>query len=173
MSIKAYLNFIENLELHKISEAQLDVLVDSSFSRLKSVILVDSLVTETPVLANRLKLTHSIERTTERVNFSQKEIKPLNITSIWDLVDAQNRPQDSELVNDRLIKMILKDNLNVNSQDGNGDTALHKAVLLNDRVVAKLLLDCGADKNVKNNNNKSPLDVCSPSNSQLSLMILE
>lgn len=69
--------------------------------------------------------------------------------------------------NTRILKALLRENnfdLTYEEQeallrykDSNGDTALHKAVESGQLEVVKLLLDAGADSNVRNKNLESPL----------------
>ena len=46
----------------------------------------------------------------------------------------------------------------MNRQNGWEDTPLHWAARYNHAKVARLLLDNGADTNIKNNDNQTPLD---------------
>ncbi|MBN8829029.1 MAG: ankyrin repeat domain-containing protein [Sphingobacteriia bacterium] len=52
--------------------------------------------------------------------------------------------------------------LDINAQDNNGNTALHFAARLDKRGIFKYLLKIGANPNIKNNKNLTPLDVIKP-----------
>ena len=88
------------------------------------------------------------------------------------MVDEYKRPQDHELVNGRLMKLIVEEKLEINEEDPQGNTLLHIAAQQNDRLVAKLLLDCGIDKNIKNEEKKRAIDLCE-GDYKLSFLILE
>lgn len=55
-----------------------------------------------------------------------------------------------------VIRWLLSNNVNVNIRDGDGDTALHHC---DDAVSAKLLIEGGADHQLKNDEGKNPLEV--------------
>ncbi|HSW60331.1 MAG TPA: ankyrin repeat domain-containing protein [bacterium] len=55
---------------------------------------------------------------------------------------------------------------NVNAVDGFGDTVLHWAVIGGNKEIVKTLLEEGADKNAKNNFNRTPLDIATERNNK-------
>ena len=56
------------------------------------------------------------------------------------------------------VRTILKENVNVNAQDSLGLTALHHAIITNNKSIAKLLLKKGAKYNVKDKEGLKPID---------------
>lgn len=63
--------------------------------------------------------------------------------------------------NIEMIESLLEPNTNldINSADEDGDTALHKAVLFDHYDIVKYLLDLGCSKNKKNNYGWTALDM--------------
>lgn len=61
--------------------------------------------------------------------------------------------------NYQIIKGLLNDNVNPNTQNSNGDTPLMRAVHSNFLEAAKLLLAKGADPNIQNKDGNTPLHV--------------
>lgn len=59
--------------------------------------------------------------------------------------------------NDQLIQLLLKKGANPNSQDKDGNTALHRACDLGHAKIIELLLKNNADPNIKNNQGLIPL----------------
>ena len=59
---------------------------------------------------------------------------------------------------EQVLKLMLKYNLDINGQDKEGDTALHVACRELDREKAMILIDNGADENIRNNKGFSPSD---------------
>lgn len=47
----------------------------------------------------------------------------------------------------------------MNEKDKDGDSALHEAAYWNCIATARILINAGAKKNVKNNNKETPLDI--------------
>lgn len=48
------------------------------------------------------------------------------------------------------------------NQDGEGQTPLHYAAVCDREAIAELLVKHNADKDVKDNDGKAPLDLCEP-----------
>ena len=62
--------------------------------------------------------------------------------------------------NDNIFGLLLNNKININHHDNYGDTALHWSIRLKLRKeIIKLLLDYGAEVNIKNNKGKTPLDI--------------
>jgi len=55
-----------------------------------------------------------------------------------------------------IVELLLHSGASINARTINGDTALHLAVFRDHIRVAQLLLQWKADKNIKNNDNKTP-----------------
>ena len=62
---------------------------------------------------------------------------------------------------------------NVNLSDANNATALHYAVMFNNKEITTLLVDAKADVNLKNNVGKTPLDFAKMHNDTTLNSILE
>lgn len=60
---------------------------------------------------------------------------------------------------DMLKFLVTNKACNINATDNNGETALHHAVTYGDDKAAKLLVEHGALKNIKNVNGQTPLDI--------------
>ena len=63
----------------------------------------------------------------------------------------------------KLAERLIKAGADVNSKDRMGFTPLHKCAEITDLEPAQLLLDNGADPDIKNNFGESVYDVCAPS----------
>lgn len=62
-----------------------------------------------------------------------------------------------------IVKLFLEnEKLKVNIRDAYGNTALHLACEEDRQEEAKLLVQYGADLEIKNKEEKTPLDLCSP-----------
>lgn len=59
----------------------------------------------------------------------------------------------------KVVDLLLAMKVNVNTQDGSGDTALHKAGRLQLNIAYQALLDAGASPSVKNNFGETPRDL--------------
>jgi len=59
----------------------------------------------------------------------------------------------------RLIKFLVVLGSDVNQQDNNGETPLHKAFHLDNKAVIQILIDENADLKITNNNNFTPVDI--------------
>lgn len=55
-------------------------------------------------------------------------------------------------------EFILSDRVDINAQNTNGKTLLHRAIDKNAINIAELLISKGADISAKNNNGETPLD---------------
>ena len=69
--------------------------------------------------------------------------------------------------------LILYSGANVNLSDANNATALHYAVMFNNKEITTLLVDAKADVNLKNNVGKTPLDFAKMHNDATLNSILE
>ena len=58
--------------------------------------------------------------------------------------------------------LLAADNTIVDSQDRYGNTALHTACEEERQEVAKLLISHGANRDIQNREEKTPLEMCSP-----------
>jgi ankyrin repeat protein len=58
-----------------------------------------------------------------------------------------------------IANLLIGQNANVDIKDRNGETALHKAVLSNDRAIVKALLEANADWSLADNTGRTPLDL--------------
>ena len=58
--------------------------------------------------------------------------------------------------------LLAADNTIVDSQDRYGNTALHTACEEERQEVAKLLISHGANREIQNREEKTPLEMCSP-----------
>ncbi|MCB1173793.1 MAG: ankyrin repeat domain-containing protein [Leptospiraceae bacterium] len=63
----------------------------------------------------------------------------------------------SELNCVKVFKLLLKNGIEVNAKDIQGNTPLHRTVLLNNLLLARLLLESGSDKSIQNNLGQTPL----------------
>jgi len=59
----------------------------------------------------------------------------------------------------QVFQALLKHGFDINQQDEKGNTILHNAVKLKDEEVVKFLLKAGADRNIKNNQGKIPIEL--------------
>lgn len=58
-----------------------------------------------------------------------------------------------------IVEEVIKSGVDINFGDHNGNTPLHIAVATNNLEVAKLLLEKGANLEIKNKNNLTPLSL--------------
>jgi hypothetical protein len=72
---------------------------------------------------------------------------------------AIKEPCESEEKRKRLVEAILKRDVDTNIQDDDGDTALHLSVADGYPEISSLLLAKGAQPNIRNNENKAPLQL--------------
>ncbi|MCP5378734.1 MAG: ankyrin repeat domain-containing protein [Rickettsiaceae bacterium] len=184
LSIKQNLNFVRQLELHKINTHQLEMLLaDNNFKNPSKVKIIDGRMSleQQENLAKKYEKLYKITGTLPDNNpienlIPSKEILVLDIESIWDLIDSVKRPSDEDLINkrinDRLMQTMKEKNIDINEQDEQGNTVLHKAVLADDLVIIKLLLDCGIDKNLKNHAGQKAIDL-GEKHPEIIMLILE
>ena len=173
LSIKQNLNFVKELELHEINANQVETLLaNNHFRNVNKVKIISTRITieEQEILAARYtRLYNSFTITAPDSSNQQESLRPLQkivaleIENIWDLIDPDTRLFNEEVINarinDRLLKTIQERNIDINEQDTEGDTVLHKAVLAADLAIIKLLLDCGIDKNLKNHSGQKAIDL--------------
>ena len=69
-------------------------------------------------------------------------------------------------------KALIDAGANVNLSDANNATALHYAVMFNNKEITTLLVDAKADVNLKNNVGKTPLDFAKMHNDDTLNLIL-
>jgi uncharacterized protein len=67
------------------------------------------------------------------------------------------------------VKILLKNQIQVNSQSVNGSTPLHLAVLHDQPVICKSLLQAGADPTIQTNLGDTPMDLLEPENLNMDL----
>jgi ankyrin repeat protein len=83
------------------------------------------------------------------------------------MIESQSTGNINKMIN------LIKNGAIVNHK-GNGDmTALHYAAFANDPDKIKLLLDNGADKNIKDKNNETALELAIKHNKENSIGVLE
>ena len=63
-----------------------------------------------------------------------------------------------------IYKILKNTNININSKDIHGNTALHIAVLYNRKQIIKYLVTCGIDIYIKNSDNKNVFNICQRKN---------
>ncbi len=89
--------------------------------------------------------------------------QPFNKELAKEVLDYQDpNPLMSAIVTDQplaAIQKILDSGIDVNTQDATGNTALHYAIFREDRKLIKLLLNHGADEDIKNNNDQDCIDI--------------
>lgn len=79
------------------------------------------------------------------------------------IVWAADRYYSSEA--ERAVEILIEAKVDVNQQDAEGNTALHRAAYNRNNTVAGMLLDAGADMLVKNKNGQTPFQMCLTSQS--------
>ncbi|MBC2844736.1 alpha/beta fold hydrolase [Winogradskyella flava] len=72
-----------------------------------------------------------------------------------------------------IINWLVLNEADINNQNNTGFTALHHAVETNNESAVKLLLELGADRNLKNKRSKTPLDIAQENDQQNIISILK
>ncbi len=67
-------------------------------------------------------------------------------------------PCHSIIMHEQAIRKFVKNGANINGQDKLGQTALHLAALVGNDYMVRALIDCGADKTIRNKNGKTALE---------------
>lgn len=103
--------------------------------------------------------------------FSNEYIAELLYEKNPDLINGIIEPEDWPIThdlqnssNDELVVYLLEKGANINSQDEDGNTLLHKYVKYFNYEMVNTLMQIGADKNIENNNGESPVDIVYNSN---------
>jgi len=75
------------------------------------------------------------------------------IRSVYSMVESNNEMllRGARTNNIRLVRELLEPKVDINTQDENGDTALTLAIHMGYKPMVELLLDKGANPNIKNN----------------------
>lgn len=66
-----------------------------------------------------------------------------------------------------MVRFLVENNADINSQDNEGWTPLHAAVSVGNLDVSKYLINKGAFLNMCNNDSDLPVDLCDASNGQM------
>ena len=158
------LHFVKNLKLHYIDATQLQIFAD--YTKLKSVTLVNPI----GILEHE---NYSFKITIEQLEAPPVQNVPqsFNIAHIRDLFDHEKRPKDLKNQIDNLSKTLTRSQIDINSQDARGETALHEAVRKNDLDAVKALLACGINHEIKNEQNFTALDLCETRNASLEIKL--
>ncbi len=85
-----------------------------------------------------------------------------------DKIDTSFHPKDY----DEIVKPLIENGANINVQNKEGYTPLYLAVVLEHFKSAQLLLDAGADVNIKDNEEKSVLTIVTESDHKTALEFL-
>ena len=167
------LSFVRSITLYRISLDKLKTLCHA-MGNIESVTLLDCFdreACESWLLKKGIRIQNPRPSKLRKLSESE-EIKPLEINSLWDLVDPGKRPADKNLTADGLMAKIGIAHWNINEViDSQKNTVLHQAVLLNDEMVVRILLDCEIDRQALNIHGKTALDLCR--NLDIALLILE
>ena len=167
--LEQHFDFLENVVLHNISLEQLKRVCGNM--KLNSIKLINPLekVASAKWITEVKKIKVEVGLNEEKVKI---EVPPLEINQISDLITRRNMLPEQSLTREGLMKFLLENRLmTINKQDSLGNTALHDAAMRGDLKIINLLLDCGADSNIKNKSGRTAADVCI--SSDIAIMITE
>jgi ankyrin repeat protein/beta-lactamase regulating signal transducer with metallopeptidase domain len=89
-------------------------------------------------------------------NTNHAEIREMLLANGAEVMSIHAAVQSEDM---EKVKEFLQQGIDINSKDGNGQTALYIAVNNDNKEIVKLLIEQGADVNARNENGQSPLDI--------------
>ena len=91
----------------------------------------------------------NINNTTSSINLKTKILKKTPL-----MISVENNQLDVVLFFMKMPQFALT----INTQDSNGNTALHYAATFSTPLIIEILLICNANKNIRNKNNRTAID---------------
>jgi len=160
---KKLANFVENLQLNHITPSQFDILCQKL--KIKNLTLIDPILCPPQTDLDSLKLSlkkkygilAEVNITNNNRNNEEEEENLKSLKSIWDIFKICH--VDVKELKKEIMEKRKKNIIDINQQDNSGNTALHHAIKNQDQLAVEILLDCGIDHTIRNNNNQSVVDL--------------